>query len=302
MPRRAVVTGASGFVGTRMVACLVERGEHPITIPATVDITDREAIGAAITEAHPDVIFHLAGQANVGSSWKDASVTYSVNFDGTRNVLDAARLLVPMPRVIVVSSADVYGPLAFNGSDRPVDETTPARPVSPYGASKLAAEVVARQAFDGYGLPVIITRAFSHIGPGQSDGFVVSSIARQIAEAERDGGEQIELGNLEPERDFLDVDDVVRAYDLASRHGLPGVTYNVASGVAVPIRDVLEHLLTQASRPLRVFLDPERLRPVDVPRMVGDASRLRADTGWVPTSCWQDAATAALTDWRCAVG
>jgi GDP-4-dehydro-6-deoxy-D-mannose reductase len=161
---------------------------------------------------------------------------------------------------------------------------------------------VALQAFDGYGLPVIITRAFSHIGPGQSDGFVVSAIARQIAEAERDGGDQIELGNLEAERDFLDVDDVVRAYELASRHGCPGRTYNVASGVAVPIREVLAHLLTQAARPLRIYLDPERLRPVDVPRMVGDASRLRADTGWLPTSCWQDAATAALTHWRGVVG
>ena len=297
-PVRSFVTGGSGFVGTRLNAYLSRLGHEVVSPGPEIDITSPEQIAAAINDVHPHLVFHLAGQANVGSSWTEARLTYQVNFDGTRHVLDAARQVDPMPRVLVVSSADVYGPAAFNLHGGGVDEDSAARPVSPYGASKLAAEVVARQAFDGFGLPVVISRAFPHIGPGQSDGFVVGAIARQIAEAERDGGEEIALGNLEAERDFLDVDDVVRAYHLAVLFGRSGATYNVASGTATPIRDVIDHMVSLSTRSLRIVVDPARLRPIDVPRMIGDSSRLTADTGWKPESNWRVAAAAALGSWR----
>jgi GDP-4-dehydro-6-deoxy-D-mannose reductase len=175
-----------------------------------------------------------------------------------------------------VSSAEVYG----IAGGAPVSEGTPLRPVTPYAASKVAAEYVGLQAFLGHGLEVVRVRPFNHVGPGQAESFVVSALARRVAEAERAGTGEIRVGDLTPARDFTDVRDVVRAYRLLAGLGRPGEVYNVCSGVAVPIRTVLDEIVALAARPVTPVEDPALLRPVDLPVLVGDASRLVALTGW----------------------
>ena len=292
------MTGGGGFVGAFLCAHLKASGDE--VIAPFVDVTDPDAIDATIREAAPDAIYHLAGQADVGRSWDHPHETFTVNALGTLNVISAVSRLAAPPRVVVVSSGEVYGP---NASDRaPLQEDRLLRPASPYGASKAAAEIVARQAFDGRGVPVFIARPFNHVGPGQSDAFVVSAVARAIAEAERDGRDEISIGNLAAARDFSDVRDVVRAYRACVTNGTPGATYNVCSGTAVPIGELVERLLSQACRPMRAVVDPDRFRPLEVPVIVGDATRLRADTGWAPIHDLDDALVQTLAWWRERVG
>jgi GDP-4-dehydro-6-deoxy-D-mannose reductase len=194
-------------------------------------------------------------------------------------VLDACRA-AGVPRVLSVASADVYGVVAE--ADLPLTEDSPIRPTSPYAASKVAADALALQAFLGYGLGVIRVRPFNHLGPGQSEGFVAPAIAARIARAERDGIDEIPVGNLTPRRDLTDVRDVVRAYRLLLEHGEPGEVYNVCSGRALAVQELADHLVRLADRPLTLVPDPALVRPVDLPVLRGDASRLHAATGWTP--------------------
>ena len=291
---RAFVTGGNGFVGTFLCAHLEASGDD--VVAPFIDITRPEAIATAIKEAAPDAIYHLAGQADVGRSWVDPAETFTVNALGTLNVVTAAVALETVPRVIVVSSGEVYGQIAPD--ELPVRETHVLRPASPYGASKAAAELAALQAFHGRRLPVIVARPFNHVGPGQSDAFVVSSVAKAIAEAESSGGDEILVGNLAAARDFTDVRDVVRAYRACVERGRPGETYNVCSGTAVPIAELVERMVGLATRPLRITIDPSRFRPLDVPVIFGDSSQLRADTGWSPIHALDEALAATLQWWR----
>jgi GDP-4-dehydro-6-deoxy-D-mannose reductase len=183
-------------------------------------------------------------------------------------------------RVLVVGSAEEYG--RIEPDDLPVAETAPLRPVSPYGASKAAAEMLASHAFRGRGLGVICVRAFNHLGPGQSDALVASSIAKQVALAERAGGGTVLTGDLSPRRDFTDVRDVVRAYRLLVERGEPGEAYNVCSGQDVGIQEIADALAAAASVPVRFEVDQSRLRPVEIPVVRGDNAKLRAATGWAP--------------------
>jgi GDP-4-dehydro-6-deoxy-D-mannose reductase len=294
---RALVTGGDGFVGTILAAHLREHGDEVHTPP--VDITDLAALRTAVVDIEPTVVYHLAALANVGDSWNAGPETYRVNTLGTVNVAESLRALPTCPRLLFVSSADVYGPDAMRAANgQPVQETVPTNPVSPYGGSKRAAEVALAQAFAGWEMPVVIARSFNHVGAGQAETFVVSALAKQIALAEQSGSTDILVGNLDAERDFLDVHDVVRAYRILAQSGMLGATYNVASGTAVPISAVAEFLLSCSSQPLKLVVDPSRFRPVDVPRIVGDTTKLRADTGWAPTSNWQVGANASLNYWR----
>ena len=292
---KALITGAGGFVGPYLRSHLASCGDEVVGTDAEVDITDAEGLRASFTSAAPDVVYHLAAASHVGTSWSAPVDVLRVNAEGTLNVLLAA-IEAGVSRVLVVGSAEQYGKVTPDLL--PVSETTPMRPVSPYGASKAAAEMVASHAFHGRGLEVVCVRAFNHLGPGQSDALVASTIARQVAEAERAGGGVVRTGDLSPRRDFTDVRDVVRAYRLLVERGAPGEAYNVCSGRAVAIQDIADALAGRATVDVRFELDPERLRPVDVPEVCGDNTKLRDATGWSPGVALDQTLGDVLDWWR----
>ena len=299
---RALVTGAGGFVGAHLVRHLEEQGDEVVRLERRedgVDITDAEAITDAVVAAKPEAIYHLAGAADVGGSWAEPRATFLANALGTLNVLEAARA-AGAERVLAVSSADVYGRVSED--ELPIREDQPLRPVSPYAASKVAADALAQQAWLGHGLPVIRVRAFNHLGPGQSDRFVAPSLAARIARNERDGGDEVPIGNLTPRRDVTDVRDVVRAYRLLVEAGEPGAVYNICSGHAVSVEHIAKTLLGMAARPMRLVVDPSLQRPVDIPVLVGDNTALRQATGWEPTIPLEQTLADVLTDWRARLG
>jgi GDP-4-dehydro-6-deoxy-D-mannose reductase len=278
---RALVTGSDGFVGTWLCAHLESQGDDVVAITAhDADITDAEATAALIEEAAPEAVYHIAGLANVAESWITPGRTFAVNANGTLNVIDGARRLPAPPRVLLVSSAEVYG--IVTPDQLPLTEESPLRPVTPYAASKVAAEYIGVQGHLGFGVPVIRVRPFNHVGPGQATAFVVRDLARRIALAEQKGDRTLTVGNLTPRRDFTDVRDVVRAYRLLIEKGTPGEVYNVSSGSAVAIGDLAARLLALAGIDLELVTDPDLLRPVDVPVLLGDNTKLRDTTGWSP--------------------
>jgi len=277
---RALVTGARGFVGSWLTAHLVESGDDVVGIDHEVEITDGEAVRNAVMEAAPDVVYHLAALTSVGRSWIDPSEVLQVNAIGTLYVLEAARACPHPPRVLLTSSAEVYG--AVPEELLPVTEDAPLAPVTPYAASKVAAEYLGVQAHLAYGLPVLRMRPFNHVGPGQSTAFVVSALAQRIVEARRSGADSIVTGNLTARRDLTDVRDVVRAYRLLAERGVAGEVYNVCSGRDIAIAEVAKQLQGLAGVDLEFELDPALARPVDVPVVRGDFAKLREATGWEP--------------------
>ena len=290
---RALVTGAGGFVGPYLTSHLKSCGDEVVGTDTDVDITDAAAVRSSFADARPDVVYHLAAASHVGTSWSAPAEVVRINVDGSLNVLLAA-LDTGVERVLLVGSAEEYGRLT--PADLPVAETAPLRPVTPYGASKAAAEMLAVQAALGRGLGVVCARSFNHLGPGQSDALVASSIAKQIVDAERAGGGAVRTGDLSPRRDFTDVRDVVRAYRLLAERGEPGEAYNVCSGVDVAIQDIADRLAALASVTVRFELDEERLRPVDVPIVRGDNTKLRDATDWSPAISL-DATLGEILDW-----
>ncbi|MFI5101515.1 MAG: GDP-mannose 4,6-dehydratase [Actinomycetes bacterium] len=291
---RAFVTGASGFVGPWLTGHLRAQGDE--VFAPEVEITDAELVRDAVAESRPDAVYHLAAVANVGESWGSPLATFAVNATGTLNVLEAARALPVPPTVLLVCSAEVYG--RVGAADLPLTEDAPLRPVSPYAASKVAAEFLGMQAHLAYGLPVIRARAFNHIGPGQAPTFVVSSLARQVAEVALKGGGSIHVGNLTPQRDFTDVRDVVRAYRLLVERGTGGEVYNVCSGEAVAVAELADRLIRLAGVEVEVQVDPDRVRAVDVPVLVGDPGRLVRATGWRREHELDDTLLDVLDSWR----
>jgi GDP-4-dehydro-6-deoxy-D-mannose reductase len=265
------VTGGEGFVGTHLRAVLGADAVAP-----DADVVDGGAVAAAIESARPRAIVHLAAQSSVAASWEDAAAAWEVNVVGTVNVLEAARAKAPEARILFVSTGEVYG----RADEIPTPETAPLAPISPYAASKAAAEVACGQ-FGRRGLDVVVARAFAHEGPGRDERFAVGSWTRQIAELEGRGGGVLEVGDLSAERDITDVRDVCRAYTLLLDADVAG-TYNVASGRAVTMQQVVDVLVSLARCRVEVEQRADRMRPADIPRLAGDASRLRAATGWEP--------------------
>jgi GDP-4-dehydro-6-deoxy-D-mannose reductase len=295
-PVRALVTGAKGFVGSWLTAYLRDEGDDVVGIDREVDINDGSAVADAIVAAAPEAIYHLAAQANVGQSWVEPEEVLRVNAVGTLHVLEAARACPRPPRVLLTSSAEVYG--AVVESQLPVTEATPLAPVTPYAASKVAAEYLGVQAHLAYGLPVVRVRPFNHVGPGQSSGFVVAALAARIVEATRVGAADIPVGNLEARRDLTDVRDIVRAYRSLVLSGTPGEVYNVCSGRDVAIADVAARLLRLADSDLALVADPELMRPVDVPVVRGDPTKLFEATGWRPRFELDTTLRDVLDQWR----
>jgi GDP-4-dehydro-6-deoxy-D-mannose reductase len=277
---RALVTGGKGFVGQWLAAHLAEQGDDVAVIDLETDVADGAAVRPVIEDVGPDAVYHLAAMTHVGESWENPSQVLRVNVLGTAEVLAAARAVRPDARVLVVSSAEVYG--IVGPEQLPLDEAAATVPASPYAASKLAAEAVAFQAWRGYGQAVVVVRPFNHIGPGQSPAFFVPALARRIVEARRTGASALSVGTLTTRRDFTDVRDVVAAYRLLMERGVPGDVYNVCTGVDVSMAEVAAQLLALAGAELSLETDPALVRPVDVPVLRGDATRLRRATGWVP--------------------
>jgi GDP-4-dehydro-6-deoxy-D-mannose reductase len=263
-----LVTGAQGFVGRHLLAQLDDAGR-----PAEADVTDAKAVARELVAAGSRAVVHLAALSSVGSSWEDAGETWRVNVLGTVNVLAAAG----DARVLIASTGDVYGP----ADELPTPETAPFRPLSPYAASKAAAELAAEQA-RRVGMDVVVTRGFQQEGPGRDERFAIGSWAAQIARAEEAGGGTVLVGDLSPCRDVSDVRDVCRAYALLLDPAVPADTYNVASGRSVEVRELLEILVGLAECPIEIEVDQARLRPADIPELCGNASRLREATGWEP--------------------
>ncbi|MDA8291984.1 MAG: GDP-mannose 4,6-dehydratase [Actinomycetota bacterium] len=290
---RAYLTGASGFVGRWLREHLERSGDSVGALGEGVDLRDATAVREAVRAAEPDVVYHLAALTHVGQSWDRPEETVEVNVLGTLHLLEAARGVQRPPRVLLVSSAEVYG----SGDGAALDEDASLAPVTPYAASKIAAEFLGVQEFLGRGLPVVRARPFNHVGPGQADSFAVSALARRVVAAERAGGE-VRVGNLEARRDFTDVRDVVRAYRMLALSGEPGEVYNVCSGTAVRIGEILERLVGLARTTVTPVVDPSLVRPVDVPVLRGDATRLRERTGWVPAVGLDTTLSDVLDHWR----
>jgi GDP-4-dehydro-6-deoxy-D-mannose reductase len=292
---KVLVTGAEGFVGHWLVAHLKARGDEVTGLDAEADVRSLGELTDAVTAAAPDGICHLAAQSSVPASWSDPLATYEVNTLGTSNVLSAARACSRPPRVLTVSSSEVYG--RVRPGDLPLREDHPLAPVTPYAASKAAAEMVALQAWLGSGLEVVRARPFNHTGPGQRPDFVVPALAQQVAQAAQTGARALRTGNLDAKRDLTDVRDVVRAYRDLLFGGAPGEVYNICRGESVSIRDVAERLLALAGVDIPIEIDPERVRPVDLPELRGDGSRLEKATGWTPEIPLDQTLTDVLEYW-----
>lgn len=292
-----LVTGAAGFAGGHLLALLrrdavpVEGWYRPgVPPPASapgsregvtwrsVDLRDAQAVHTAIAALRPSAVYHLAGAANQGAAWANTDVTLELNALVTHVLLRAVAAHVPEARVIVTTSAAIYAP-----SDDAHREDGRLAPSTPYGVSKLAQEMVALHAARHEHLDVVVVRPFNHIGPGQDLGFFAPEFARQVAriEAGLDSG-PMRVGNLTPRRDLSDVRDTVRGYRLLMQHGVRGEVYNVCRGEAVEIGELLDMLRADVAAPIDVVVDPEKLRPVDVPLLLGDHTRLTAATGWRP--------------------
>ncbi|MDX6554748.1 MAG: GDP-4-dehydro-6-deoxy-D-mannose reductase [Miltoncostaeaceae bacterium] len=312
---RVLITGVTGFAGGHLVAhCaalgheihgLVRPGRENVAPspahPHAVDLLDPDAVAAAIARVRPDRVLHLAGASSVGSSFGDPIATWRANLQGTLAVLEALRRESPETPAVVVTSGEIYGRVPEDAL--PVDADTPFRPLSPYGASKGAADLAAAQYRAAYGLPVVRVRAFNHVGPGQDPRFVLPNVARQIARAERDGAAEVEVkvGNIETRRDFTDVRDMVRAYWLLAERGDADATYLACSGRSLPVRHLVEGLAPLARIPVTVTSDAGLRRAGEQPDLYGVPDRLREDTGWTPEIPLETTLRDTLDWWRARV-
>jgi len=317
---RVLITGISGFVGLHLYEHL--RSEHPeaelfglrrwrsetAAGPAPGpevrivegDLLDAPSLVRALQASRPDVVFHLAASSSVASSWDTPAQMLQVNVLGTLHLLEAVRQMDLDARVVLACSAESYG--LVREDELPIREEQPFRPVSPYAVSKAAVDLLGFQYFQTFRLRTLRMRLFNHCGPRQSARFVISSLARQIAEIEAGvRPPRIQVGNLEVRRDFVDVRDAARAYWLAAERGAPGEAYNVASGQPRSIREILDRLLALSDAVVEVEFDPARLRPSELEVLAGDASRFRAATGWSPQIPFELTLADTLAYWRAAL-
>jgi GDP-4-dehydro-6-deoxy-D-mannose reductase len=278
---RALVTGANGFVGRHLLAHLAQYGDSPTGVDRDCDVTDSSSVLAVLERTRPEVIYHLAALTHVGDSWKNPVEFTRVNVIGTKNVLDAARAVVPDATVVLVSSADVYG--VVREEELPIHETFRVAPANPYASSKVEAEHVAHDSYRMWGQRVVIARPFNHVGPGQSVQFVVPALIDRLLEALETGADEIPVGDLSTRRDFSDVRDVVRAYRLLDQYGVAGEVYNVASGHDVGLDDIAAQLVESIAPGVRLVRDESLLRPVEVPVMRGSFDKIHEVCGWEPT-------------------
>jgi len=294
---RTFVTGGAGFAGSHLSEHLLELG-HEVTILAAeqenltniahfpdrvrverADLRDSVRLFAIVRDAAPQFVYHLAALSSASGSVQNPGLTYGVNLMGTLNLLLACRQRAPDCRFLFVSSSEVYG--AVSERELPIREETPLRPANPYAGSKAAGELLAGQFFRSYGLGVICVRPFNHTGPRQLEGFVCSDFARQLAEIELGlRPPALTVGNIKVSRDFSDVRDIVRGYRLLLEGGEPGEVYQLGSGRAVPIEEILQILVGMTSKPVEVIVDPSRVRPGEAPALWGETAKAERAVGW----------------------
>ncbi len=317
---RALITGISGFVGQHLAQHLLAnhpdvelfglrrwRSEMPPAVAHALsarivegDLLDAPSLVRALQASRPEVVFHLAASSSVAGSWDTPAEMVQVNVLGTLHLLEAVRQVSLDPRVVLACSAESYG--VVDEGDLPIKESQPFRPVSPYAVSKAAVDLLGYQYFRAFRLRTVRLRFFNHCGPGQSSRFVVSSLARQVAEIEAGmRPASVEVGNLDVRRDFVDVRDAARAYWLAATRAEAGEAYNVAAGRSHSIREVLEHLRAIADTSVEVAFDPTRLRPAELQVLEGDATRFRKATGWRPEISFEQTLADTLAYWRAAL-
>jgi GDP-4-dehydro-6-deoxy-D-mannose reductase len=305
------VTGAAGFVGSHVVTALREDdvpvvammrrgvadpGQEGLRV-IMADLRDTAAIDAAIADVRPDVIYHCAGAAHVQRAWHTSAEALETNVIGTHRLLDAVRRARLAPRVLIPGSAMIYRP-----TTEIIGEGHPIGPTNPYGLSKVAVELLAQRAVGEDGIPALIARPFNHVGPRQDPSFFSAAFARQIARIEAGALEPvIAVGNLDAERDLTDVRDTVRAYRMLVERGEPGRPYNVCSGRAYRVGDILERLLALAHVRIEVRSDPALFRPNDIPRLCGSAQRIESEIGWRPEIPIGDTLQNLLAYWRVVV-
>lgn len=311
---RALITGVTGFVGSYLADYLLAQGRYelwglsraPGRLPPrfhgriaelSADLNDRQATQKALSLARPDLIFHLAGQPFVPESFRDPAATLQINILGALHLFQAMLELQCPARILVIGSYEEYGKIST--SDLPIHEHCPLRPTNPYGVSKAAQGLLALQYHLSHRIDTVRVRPFNHIGPGQSIRFVTAAFAQQIARIEH--GLQppmVQVGNLSARRDLTDVRDTVRAYALLAEHGQSGAVYNVGSGQAVMMQELLDQLLALSSVAVEVRPDPERMRPIDMPLVVCNHNLIREQTGWEPTIPLQQTLRDILDYWR----
>lgn len=314
--RKALITGITGFVGSHLAELLLRKKwvvygtvrprsktENIASIKERVilfdaDILDSHSLYYVVKKVQPDFIFHLAAQSFVPTSWASPANTLETNVLGAVHLFEAVRSVGISPRIQIACSSEEYG--LVKPEEIPVKETNPLRPLSPYAVSKVAMDYLGYQYFKSYGLKIIRTRAFNHTGPRRGEQFVCSSFAKQIVEIEKGKREPvIRVGNLSAIRDFSDVRDIVRAYVLAVEKCEPGEVYNISSGVGRKIEDVLGLLLSLSKiKGIKVKQDPSRMRPSDVPILVGDSTKFRKATGWKPQIPFEKTMEDLLNYWR----
>lgn len=296
---RILITGAAGFAGSHLADYLLTQNEHDVWGVSlfvdrphyldervhllVADLCDPLQVEHILQTVKPDRIYHLAGQASPAKSWSDTWVTFEGNIRPQLNIFQSClKLNLTGTRTLVIGSSDEYGRLSLN--DLPAHEDSPLRADSPYGISKIAQDFLGQSYFLSHQLPIVRVRPFNHLGPRQNPIFVAPNFAQQIVAIERGlSAPVIQVGNLKAERDFTDVRDTVRGYVMALENGKLGEVYNIASGVIHSIEDLLNGLLSHTKHQIKVEVDPERFRPSDIPRLHGDAAKLRAITGWQPT-------------------
>ena len=309
---RILITGITGFAGGHLASLCREHADEVhglvrpgreaaapdgVTVHAAV-LTEPGSVGAALAAAAPDTVVHLAGASSVGQSFAEPLETWEANLGGTLGVLEALRREAPEVRCVVVSSGEVYG--RVDPAGLPVGPDTPLRPLSPYGASKAAADLAGAQYRAGYGMPAVRVRAFNQIGPGHDARFVLPNVARQIARAEAAGRTELEIrvGNVDTRRDFTDVRDMVRAYRLLAQRGDLDAVYLACSGRSLSVKELVDGLVELTPIDAVVRSDPRRRREGEQPDLYGSADRLAADTGWAPRIPLRTTLSDTLDWWR----
>lgn len=309
---KALILGAAGFVGPYLLRHLTEDLGWQVSVTKLkqesfaaeqaadiydLDLLDADAVRTLLHTLQPDCVFHLAAQSSVALSWKQPQLTADINIKGTINLLEAVRSCTDPPKLLLVGSGEEYGHLRRDAC--PVSEEEPLHPANIYAATKVCAEQMAMIYQRAYGLWITAVRAFNHIGPGQSPQFVVSDFCKQTAAIEYGMQEPvIRTGNLSAKRDFTDVRDIVRAYGLIMTKGVSGRIYNVGSQNAIAISELLKQIHALSGVPYAIQTDPEKLRPVDIPIIEADITKLQQDTGWSPAIALQQTLKDTLAYWR----
>lgn len=309
--KRALIIGAAGFVGAYLIEELLietdwelhvtkiprESIENKEVVVHDLDIMDPQQVENILNETKPDFIFHLAAQSSVALSWKNPNLTVDINIKGTINVLETIKNSSLHPRILLIGSGEEYG--LVEQDEIPIKETNPLRPGNFYAITKATQNMIGKLYYQAYGLDILMVRAFNHIGPRQAEMFVVSDFCKQVAQIEAEAQTPvIKVGNLDAQRDFTDVRDVVRAYRLLINSGKSGELYNVGTGKALRIADILEKILFLSHKSIEVVQDPDKYRPIDIPIIVADISKITTDVSWQPTIQLETTLAETLAYWR----